>query len=129
MPDFYVTFGTAHNEAHPLLRVPSTRRLSEGYVTIEAPNYETARRFANVLLGATWAFMYESDDKPAPEFVPDGELFRLAWLNFDRLDGARDLINGTYQAADGDSNDSEIAALQLARDELETIVNYPEGGV
>lgn len=122
MDTYYVTFGTAHNEAHPLLQVPPTRRLSEGYIAIEAPDYDTARRLANVLLGITWAFMYGPDDKPEAQFVPDGELFRLAWINHDRHATLGAAIEATYRAADGGSNDKEIELLQQARDLLEEFI-------
>lgn len=34
------------------------------------------------------------------------------------------IIDGTYEAADGDSNDDEIEILQSARDELARIISY-----
>lgn len=75
VPEFRVTFGTAHNEDHAALNLGV---LSEGWVTIEAPNEEIARGIALGIFGPKWAFLYEKDEFH-PHHYTQGELLRLAW--------------------------------------------------
>lgn len=64
MPDFYLTFGTAHTrELHPHLVVDAR---PDGYVTIEADDYSTARATAIYLCRTHWCWLYlDSDDMHA----------------------------------------------------------------
>lgn len=75
--DFYVTFGVQYNtEPHPVIDHP---RIADGYVVIEAPDYETARRMAFALFGQKFSMIYSSWDRPEDRFVPYGEVGRYSW--------------------------------------------------
>lgn len=75
--DHYVTFGVQYNnEPHPVIDHPA---LSNGYVVIEAPDYETARRLAFALFGQKFSMIYDSWDRPREQFVPLGEIGRYSW--------------------------------------------------
>lgn len=75
--DFYVTFGVQYNtEPHPVIDHP---RLASGYVVIEAPDYETARRMAFAVFGQRFSMVYDSWEPPKPAFYPLGELARYSW--------------------------------------------------
>jgi hypothetical protein len=55
MPDFYLTFGTNHTPGrHPNLDVADP----DGWVTITAPDYLTARAVAVYLAGSAWSMLY-----------------------------------------------------------------------
>lgn len=75
--DHYVTFGVQYNmDPHPVIDHGS---LANGYVVIEAPDYETARRMAFVLFGQKFSMVYDTWDRPKAVFVPLGELGRYSW--------------------------------------------------
>lgn len=75
--DFYVTFGVQYNhEPHPAIDHP---RVADGYVVIEAPDYDTARRLTFALFGQRFSMLYDALDRPAERFVPLGELARYSW--------------------------------------------------
>lgn len=120
MITIYITFGTDHNDKHPVLGIPYPLRLSEGYIAIEGATRSIALRIAQGLLGTTYAFDYL--EPPKPQYAPQGELFRLAWIDPARRSTLTEAINDTYRAADEDSNDKEIELLQRTRDLLEGFV-------
>lgn len=76
--EFMVTFGVQYNaEPHPVIDHP---RLADGYLVIEAPDYETARRLAFALLGQKFSMVYDSLDRSRMEnYYPLGELARYSW--------------------------------------------------
>lgn len=64
MPDFYLTFGTAHTrDQHPHLAVEAH---PDAWVTIEADDYSTARAAAMYLCGIHWCWLYAHADDPQP---------------------------------------------------------------
>ena len=67
--EFFVTFGQQYpREPHPRLALAH----KDGWVTIEAENYELARLEAFRVLGGWWSNLYE--EKPDAAFYPLGEL-------------------------------------------------------
>jgi hypothetical protein len=73
MARFYVTFGQQYaREEHPAW--PGVH--PDGWVTIEAPDYDAARERAFTLFGRRWAFLYEAADFDRSYF-PGGELARI----------------------------------------------------
>jgi hypothetical protein len=55
MPNFYLTFGTNHTpDRHPNLDVAHP----DGWVTITAPDYPTARAAARYLADTAWSWLY-----------------------------------------------------------------------
>lgn len=75
--DFYITFGVQYNhEPHPVIDHPS---LANGYVVIEAPDYETARRLAFAVFGQKFSMIYDSWERPEDRFAPLGEVGRYSW--------------------------------------------------
>lgn len=60
MKKFYVTFG----QNHPL---------RDGYVVIEALDYDTARQAAFDIFGQKFAFIRETDDIERGGFFPAGQ--------------------------------------------------------
>lgn len=76
--DFMVTFGVQYNhEPHPVIDHP---RLATGYVIIEAPDYDTARRLAFALFGQKFSMIYDDlNRRQALEYYPLGELGRYSW--------------------------------------------------
>lgn len=121
-----ITFGSDHDAHH----LDIAERISEGYVVIEAPDREVARRIAFAIFEKKWAFDYDladvdwQSDIAKKGFYPAGELLRIAWLGFDRQAPMVAAIEGTYEAAEGGSNDAEIESLQEARDMLATVIDY-----
>lgn len=75
---FYVTFGVKYgiDEEHPL------GMTGDGYVAVEAPDYEAARGIAHALFRHQWAFVY--DRTPTPALYPRGEVLRIAWVTPDQ---------------------------------------------
>ena len=83
------TFGYAHTEQH---RDLGLGELDKGYVVVEAPTRDLARRIGKAIFGVEhrpgggetwqWAFDYEYDDfiGDAAEAYPAGELLRIGWL-------------------------------------------------
>lgn len=70
--EFYVTFGGKYaREAHPRLSVAHP----DGWVTIEADDYEQARAATVALLGTAWCWLH--DTPRDPEWFPAGELARF----------------------------------------------------
>lgn len=70
MPDFYLTFGAAHTpDRHPNLDVAH----ADGWVTITAADYETARAAACYLCGIWWCVI-ETEHTHDRSFFPRGEL-------------------------------------------------------
>lgn len=76
--EYLVTFGVRYNtEQHPVIDHP---RLADGYLIIEAPDYETARRLAFALLGQKFSMIYDQFDRGRVEaHHPLGELARYSW--------------------------------------------------
>jgi hypothetical protein len=121
-----ITFGPAHSEFHEHI----APRIHEGYVVIEAPDREVARRMAEAIFGREWAFDYDMGDGTWMEenlrlgYHPAGELLRIAWLGINAQSAIISAVDATFEAAEGSSNDEEIEALQDARDLLAAIINY-----
>lgn len=77
LQDYHVTFGVQYrHEPHPVLSFPN---LPDGYVTVEAPDWETARAVTNALFGDRYAFMYDAATHDT-SYYPAGELARYGWL-------------------------------------------------
>lgn len=75
--DFVVTFGMQYNTVpHPVIDHP---RLADGYVVIEAPDYDTARRLAFALFGQKFSMIYDHLHRLRVEYYPLGELARYSW--------------------------------------------------
>lgn len=73
MPLFYFTFGQRYRRhPHPKLGM---RAHPDGWVTIEAPDWEAARQRMFSIAGAEWANQY--GEPPDRALFPRGELFRL----------------------------------------------------
>lgn len=73
MNTYYVTFGQKYRrEDHPQGGHP------DGYATIHAPSYETARETAFKHLGSTWAFIYEADELNHEDYER-GELMTFSY--------------------------------------------------
>lgn len=71
MTEFYVTFGVQYEDgSHPRAWVHP-----DGYLTIEADDYSTARHAAFTLLDNNFAFIYE--EKLDSNTFPLGELHRI----------------------------------------------------
>lgn len=71
MNEYYVTFGDMYRyEPHP-----SGWPHPDGYLTIVAPDYDTARAKAFEVLGSQFAFMYKK--LPNGDYFPLGELMRI----------------------------------------------------
>lgn len=73
MPKYAVTFGQKyHREPHGTL----PRVNPNGFVLVNAPSYEEARRKVVDRIGLEWAFMYayntESERAKVDEYQPDG---------------------------------------------------------
>ena len=59
MSNFYLTFGQKYaEEPHPKFALAHPN----GYVRIQAENYEQAREFAFREFGPYWAFLYDEED-------------------------------------------------------------------
>jgi hypothetical protein len=77
--EHYVTFGVQYDkpEKHPL------GMTKDGYVVIEAPNMETAKRIAHAIFGEYFAFVYDKyrfiDGGMAAKWHHSGEMLRIAW--------------------------------------------------
>lgn len=78
--DFAVTFGVQYkNQPHPILDHPN---VADGYVVIEAPDEDTARKIAENLFDDTWSMLYDSKFPRYPrdsDFFPLGEIARYSW--------------------------------------------------
>lgn len=75
MTEFRITFGQRYkHEEHPL-GWPHP----DGWLSVLAPDYGTARAIVENFLGSAWAFMYEEGDAgfPTESTYPRGELFQL----------------------------------------------------
>ena len=119
----YITFGTDHDSAHPALG----SQLSAGYVAIDLPGLPlgTERDLFYELFGARFAFDYPVEPgKDRPAWYFKGEIARIQLINEAHRREIVDTIEATYAAADGDSNDAEIAVLQEARDLLAGLIDY-----
>ncbi len=76
MTEFRVTFGVKYRSApHPAFG----KAHPDGWVTIVAPDEDTARKAAVDLLGDHWAFIYDPSalDPAWDEWFPLGELHRF----------------------------------------------------
>jgi hypothetical protein len=128
MKKIAITFGTDHNKIHA--GILGTPHASEGYVVIEAPAWRNARDIAFAIFGEKFAFDYDIEgsswlaDIEQKGYYPAGELLRIAWIGMNARSAITWTIDNTYEAADGDSNDEEIEALQDARDLLAEIIDY-----
>lgn len=119
----YITFGSDHDHAHPTLGTA----LSLGYVAVDLPGLPRAseRNLFYELFGARFAFDYDSQPGGRrPGSYPKGEIARITLINEDLRRRIALTVNATYAAADGDSNDAEIAVLQEARDMLADLIGY-----
>lgn len=68
----YVTFGVQYARTpHPRLSFAHP----DGYLSVEAPDYETARRTAVQITGGAFAFDYA--ERPSDITYPRGELARI----------------------------------------------------
>lgn len=74
---YYFTFGVQYHPGGAQHPVFIDDNLSKGYVTIEAPDYETARLLAVAAFGNIFAFQY--DRVPQLRYAPRGEVGRLRW--------------------------------------------------
>jgi hypothetical protein len=126
MKKIAITFGPDHDEVHAHI----APRIHEGYVVIEAPDRRIARDIAFAIFGDKWAFDYDmradgwEESNRTKGYHPAGELLRIAWIGVNTRAAITETIDNTYEAADGDSNDEEIEALQDARDLLAEIIDY-----
>lgn len=121
----YITFGTDHDAAHPALGA----QLSAGYVAVDLPDLPlgTERDLFYELFGARFAFDYqEKPDRDRPGWYYKGEIARIQLINESKRRSIVAAIEATYAAAEGDSNDTEIAVLQEARDLLASLIDYKE---
>lgn len=121
-----ITFGPDHRDVHAHI----APRIDEGYVVIEAPTHQIARDIAFAVFGEKWAFDYDlafghwEAENRRKGHHPAGELLRVAWLGANARNAIIATVDDTYEAADGDSNDAEIEALQDARDMLAELIDY-----
>lgn len=124
MTETVITFGSDHDVAHKHI----ASAIHEGYVVIEAPTREQGRDIAFVLFEDKWAFDYDierfEESNQRSGYYPAGELLRVAWISEGRRSVIAAAIDHTYEAADGDSNDTEIEALQDVRDLLAELIHY-----
>ena len=119
----YITFGTDHDNAHPALGA----QLSAGYVAVSLPGLPpgTERDLFYELFGARFAFDYPSPpDGGSHAWYAKREIARIQLINEQHRRRIVSTIEATYAAADGDSNDAEIAVLQEARDMLAALIEY-----
>jgi hypothetical protein len=72
MPEYYVTFGSAHEGDTP-------PRHRDGYWTITAPYEGAARRAVLDVIGTGWSFIYT--EPPKRRHAPHGELHRINVLD------------------------------------------------
>lgn len=125
MSETFITFGVQYkaNPQHPEEAHPFGM-FGDGYAVIAGVEPPKAREVAHALFDQKWAFMY--DEQPREQFAPAGEILRVAVLRRYQIQEAREVIQETFEAAEGDSNDEEIDALQKARDLLAEIVGWKE---
>lgn len=72
---FYFVFGTRYGEElHPVF---STTDLPDHWVTVEAPDEDTARRIMTAISGTQWSRCL--DRMPNTDHFPKGELQRYHW--------------------------------------------------
>ena len=77
MPTYYVTFGQKYrHETHPRF----AKAHPDGYVMIEADDFESARQLAFENLGPYWANIYDEDDF-TKDLYPKGVLAHLTTKN------------------------------------------------
>ena len=75
MPNFYLTFGQRYNqEEHPTF----INAHPDGYVRIEAPDKESARKRAFEIFSTHWAFLYAEEGIWDPSRYPRGEILHLS---------------------------------------------------
>lgn len=120
----HFTFGSDHDRAHPWL---GSLRLSEGYLTVEAGNIHREHAIGQAVLGPVYAFDYTNSeqwrkDNETKGYYPAGELARITLITQAQRAEALDIIEQTFIAAEGDSNDDEIQILQQARDLLASLI-------
>lgn len=115
----YITFGPDHAHLHPHVGA----QLNRGYVTVSTGNRERDIAAAFAILGKQWAFDYQ-DATALDARYPDGEIARLTLIDEAAQKEIAGLIEATFAAADGDSNDDEIEVLQAARDRLAALIDY-----
>jgi hypothetical protein len=119
----YITFGTDHADIHPGLGA----RLDEGYFAVSLPGYPSWKELsvAQALIGTTYAFDYQQrPGKDRPDWYVAGEIARLTLINERLQKQIVEAVEATFAAAEGNSNDAEITALQEARDLLASIIDY-----
>lgn len=75
MKEYTLTFGQRYaRDTHPRFAAAHP----DGYVTIVAPDWSSARHLAFCRYGGSWAALYDSDNFPdRDELHPLGELDRL----------------------------------------------------
>ena len=115
----YITFGPDHAHLHPHVGA----QLNRGYVTVSTGNRERDIAAAFAILGEQWAFDYQ-DAAALDARYPDGEIARLTLIDEAAQKEIAGLIEATFAAAEGDSNDDEIEVLQAARDRLAALIDY-----
>ena len=115
----YITFGPDHAGLHPHVG----ERLNRGYVAVSTGNRERDLAATFAILGDQWAFDYQ-DAAALDARYPDGEIGRLALIGETSQKEIVGLIEDTYAAAEGDSNDAEIEALQAVRDWISELIQY-----
>jgi hypothetical protein len=78
MSDYMLTFGIRYaTEPHPTFSTAHP----DGWVTIEAPNEQYARKLAHWIFGPAWAFLYsESTFEQSKHLFPRGEIARIRAL-------------------------------------------------
>ena len=115
----YITFGPDHANLHPHVGA----QLNRGYVAIDTGTRDRDIAAAFAILGKQWAFDYQDADRLDARY-PDGEIARLALIGERSQKEIVALIEDTFAAAEGDSNDAEIEALQAVRDWVSTLLDY-----
>ncbi|WP_242085845.1 hypothetical protein [Microbacterium lacticum] len=115
----YITFGPDHANLHPHVGA----QLNRGYVAIDTGTRDRDIAAALAVLGKQWAFDYQDADRLDARY-PDGEIARLTLIGERSQKEIVGLIEATFAAAEGDSNDAEIEALQAVRDWVSALLDY-----
>jgi hypothetical protein len=130
METFRLTFGQQYaTEPHPRFSLAHP----DGWVSIEAADYEDARAFAVGMFGAGWCDLYGQGRNWDPDYFPEGELARFAtpvaagyvpapvevpWTAAEHVSKAQDLLV-TAETAGPASPQSPEHLVLLARGHLD----------
>jgi len=82
MHEFRITFGLQYrNEPHPRVKWAHP----DGWLSVYAPDYETARELAVALVGSHFAFMYieGKPNWPTQDHYPLGQLASIRYTIWD----------------------------------------------